>query len=458
MKAWQGRFKESTHQLMETFNASIVFDERLYDVDIMGTIAHVTMMSKIGIITEDEKEILTQGLNTLYQDIKSGQVEFTLQDEDIHMGIERVLTERLGPVAKKMHTGRSRNDQVATDIKLYVKDAISEVKELLKNVMETLWTLSNENGFIMMPGYTHLQKAQPIYLGYHLNAYIHMFKRDYERLEDVYKRTDVLPLGSGALAGVNYASDREFLAELLGFDSITSNGLDAVSDRDFIIEFQSTLSMMMMHLSRFSEELILWQTEQFGYITIGDGFTTGSSLMPQKKNPDACELIRGKTGRVYGSLMNILTVMKSLPLAYNKDMQEDKEGLFDSVDTVTLILSLFAPMLESIDFHESKMKSDVHNSFLNATELADYLVTKQFPFREAHHLTGELVKYCIEHNLYLLDVPLKIYQSYTPLIDESVFDILKFENALENKVSFGSTSKKSVKEDLQILKEFLDTF
>jgi len=458
MKAWQGRFKESTHQLMETFNASIVFDERLYDVDIMGTIAHVTMMSKIGIITEDEKEILTQGLNTLYQDIKSGQVEFTLQDEDIHMGIERVLTERLGPVAKKMHTGRSRNDQVATDIKLYVKDAISEVKELLKNVMETLWTLSNENGFIMMPGYTHLQKAQPIYLGYHLNAYIHMFKRDYERLEDVYKRTDVLPLGSGALAGVNYVSDREFLAELLGFDSITSNGLDAVSDRDFIIEFQSTLSMMMMHLSRFSEELILWQTEQFGYITIGDGFTTGSSLMPQKKNPDACELIRGKTGRVYGSLMNILTVMKSLPLAYNKDMQEDKEGLFDSVDTVTLILSLFAPMLESIDFHESKMKSDVHNSFLNATELADYLVTKQFPFREAHHLTGELVKYCIEHNLYLLDVPLKIYQSYTPLIDESVFDILKFENALENKVSFGSTSKKSVKEDLQILKEFLDTF
>ena len=456
MKAWQGRFKESTHHLMEKFNASIVFDKRLYEVDIKGTIAHVTMLSKIGIITENEKDILVKGLNTLFQDIKSGQVEFTLQDEDIHMGIERVLTERLGPVAKKMHTGRSRNDQVATDIKLYVKEAIIEIKGLLKEVMETIWTLSNEYGFMMMPGYTHLQKAQPIYLAYHLNAYIHMFKRDYERLEDVYKRTDVLPLGSGALAGVNYSSDRELLAELLGFESITSNGLDAVSDRDYIIEFQSTLSMMMMHLSRFSEELILWQTEQFGYITIGDGFTTGSSLMPQKKNPDACELIRGKTGRVYGSLMNILTVMKSLPLAYNKDMQEDKEGLFDSIDTVALILSLFAPMLESIEFHESKMKSDVYNSFLNATELADYLVSKQFPFREAHHLTGELVKYCIENNLFLLDVPLKVYQSYTPLIDESVYEVLKFENALENKMSFGSTSTKSVKEDLQILKGFLD--
>ncbi|MCH4886607.1 argininosuccinate lyase [Acidaminobacter sp. JC074] len=457
MKAWQGRFSEATHELMEKFNASIVFDKRLYKVDIKGTIAHVKMLSSIGVLTPKEKDTLVKGLEVLLKDIEAGQVEFSLADEDIHMGIERVLTERLGPVAKKMHTGRSRNDQVATDIRLYVKDAILDIQVLLMETMTTLLKLSSEHAFYMMPGYTHLQKAQPIYLSYHLNAYIHMFKRDYERLEDVLKRTDVLPLGSGALAGVNYDSDRELVAEILNFTAISSNGLDAVSDRDFIIEFQSALSLIMMHLSRLSEELIMWQTEQFSYITIGDAFTTGSSLMPQKKNPDACELIRGKTGRVFGSLMNILTVMKSLPLAYNKDMQEDKEGLFDSVDTVGMILSLLSPMLESVVFHEDKMKKDVYNSFLNATELADYLVSKDFPFREAHHLTGELVKYCIDNDIYLLDLPLDVYRSYTPLIDASVYDALDFENAIENKLSYGSTSKKSIEADFEIIKGFLES-
>ncbi len=354
-----------------------------------------------------------------------------------------------------MHTGRSRNDQVATDIRLYVKGEVENLKVLIKYWVDQLLEISEVIGTTMLPGYTHLQKAQPILLGYHLNAYVHMFKRDYERLDDLMKRVLVLPLGSGALAGTNYDSNRLMVQELLGFESYSTNGLDAVSDRDFIIELQSALSIMMMHFSRLSEELILWQTEAMGFVTISDAFSTGSSLMPQKKNPDACELVRGKTGRVFGSLMNILTVMKGLPLAYNKDMQEDKEGLFDSIDTVKLTFKVFTLMIAEVEFHSDKMMESVENSFLNATELADYLVLKGLPFREAHHLTGEIVKYCIDSSIYLLDLDLDIYKNYSPLVGDDVYNYLNFDVAIKNKKSPGSTSYDEVLKDTKALKAWV---
>ncbi len=457
MKAWQGRFSEGNHELMEAFNASIGFDYKLCEVDIIGSMAHVKMLASIDVITEEEMNTLVAGLQEVLEDFKAGKITFKLSDEDIHMGIERILIEKLGSVAKKMHTGRSRNDQVATDIRLYVKGEVGSLKVLIKYWVDQLLEISEAIGTTMLPGYTHLQKAQPILLGYHLNAYVHMFKRDYERLEDLMKRVLVLPLGSGALAGTNYESDRLMVQELLGFESYSMNGLDAVSDRDFIIELQSALSIMMMHFSRLSEELILWQTEAMGFVTISDAFSTGSSLMPQKKNPDACELVRGKTGRVFGSLMNILTVMKGLPLAYNKDMQEDKEGLFDSIDTVKLTLKVFTLMIAEVEFHSDKMMESVENSFLNATELADYLVLKGLPFREAHHLTGEIVKYCLESSIYLLDLDLDIYKSYSPLVGDDVYNYLKFDVAIKNKKSPGSTSYDEVLKDTKALKAWVST-
>ncbi len=455
MKAWQGRFSEGNHELMEAFNASIGFDSKLCEVDIVGSIAHVKMLASIDVISDGERDLLVNGLNELLVDFKAGELIFKLSDEDIHMGIERLLIEKLGDVAKKMHTGRSRNDQVATDIRLYVKGEVESIKILIKYWIDQLLMISEEQGSVMLPGYTHLQKAQPILLGYHLNAYVHMFKRDYERLEDLMKRVLVLPLGSGALAGTNYKSDRLMVQELLGFESLSTNGLDAVSDRDFIIELQSALSIVMMHFSRLSEELILWQTEAMGFVTISDAFSTGSSLMPQKKNPDACELVRGKTGRVFGSLMNILTVMKGLPLAYNKDMQEDKEGLFDSIDTVKLTLKVFTLMMAEVEFHSEKMLKSVENSFLNATELADYLVLKGFPFREAHHLTGEIVKHCIDNGIYLLDLDLDVFKNYTPLVTEDVYEYLQFDVAIKNKKSSGSTSYDAVSKDTLALKDWV---
>ena len=457
MKAWQGRFSEGNHELMEAFNASIGFDYKLCEVDIIGSMAHVKMLASIDVITEEEMNTLVAGLQEVLEDFKADKITFKLSDEDIHMGIERILIEKLGSVAKKMHTGRSRNDQVATDIRLYVKGEVGNLKVLIKYWVDQLLEISEAIGTTMLPGYTHLQKAQPILLGYHLNAYVHMFKRDYERLEDLMKRVLVLPLGSGALAGTNYESDRLMVQELLGFESYSMNGLDAVSDRDFIIELQSALSIMMMHFSRLSEELILWQTEAMGFVTISDAFSTGSSLMPQKKNPDACELVRGKTGRVFGSLMNILTVMKGLPLAYNKDMQEDKEGLFDSIDTVKLTLKVFTLMIAEVEFHSDKMMESVENSFLNATELADYLVLKGLPFREAHHLTGEIVKYCIESSIYLLDLDLDIYKGYSPLVGDDVYNYLKFDVAIKNKKSPGSTSYDEVLKDTKALKAWVST-
>lgn len=457
MKAWQGRFKESNHQLMESFNASIMYDQRLYKEDITGSKAHVIMLSTIGVLTEDEKETLLGGLTQLLLDIESGTVSFKLSDEDVHMGIERILTERLGDVAKKMHTGRSRNDQVATDMRLYVIHEVHNIKMLLKNFINTLLNISEKHTDYVLPGFTHLQKAQPILLSYHMNAYCHMFKRDFERLNDLLERVLDLPLGSGALAGTNYVSDRELMASILGFKRVSTNGLDAVSDRDFVIELQSALSIIIMHFSRLSEELILWQTEAMGYITISDAFSTGSSLMPQKKNPDACELVRGKTGRVYGNLLNILTIMKGLPLAYNKDMQEDKEGLFDSVETIKQVIEINDLMFQEIIFHKEVMLKDVKNSFLNATELADYLVAKGFPFRDAHHLIGEIVKYCMDEKIYLLDVPLDIYKSYTPLIDMDVYTVIDFKQSIKNKVSYGSTSYASVQRDIDTLKGWIET-
>lgn len=455
MKMWQGRFKSDTSKLMEAFNGSINFDKRLFEVDVKGSKAHIQMLEKIGVLSEDEKEQLMTGLNQLLLIHEAGEFNFAIEDEDIHMAIEKALTELIGDVAKKMHTGRSRNDQVATDLRLYTFAEIQEIQLLLKDVMNTLVQLSEKHFDYVVPGYTHLQKAQPILLSYLIHAYIHMFQRDYERLEDMKKRVMVLPLGCGALAGTNYKSDRAFVKESLGFNSISLNGLDAVSDRDFVIEMLSNLSIVMMHLSRFAEEMIIWSMNELEYMVISDGFSTGSSLMPQKKNPDACELIRGKTGRVYGSLMSILTVMKALPLAYNKDMQEDKEGLFDSIDTVKMVLMVFESMISEVTFNKEKLRKSVEQSFLNATDLADYLVMKGIPFRTAHHLTGAIVKHAIDHDCYLLDLPLDAFKGFHEAIDKDIYDYLDFDFVIMQKQSQGSTSLISVEEDLLQIKEWL---
>lgn len=455
MKAWQGRFSEKTDVLMEVFNASIPFDQKLCLEDIEGSMAHIQMLTKIQILSESECDQLLEALHHIKTDFMDGNLSFQLSDEDIHMCIERLLTEKLGDLAKKMHTARSRNDQVATDLRLYVKYAIFRIKEELHAVMSTLVKLTEQHGELILPGMTHLQKAQPILLGFHLNAYVHMFKRDIERLDDVLKRTLVLPLGSGALSGTNYETDREYLKNQLGFLQVSGNALDAVSDRDFVIEMNSALAIVMMHYSRLSEDLIVWNTQAFDFVTFSDAFSTGSSLMPQKKNPDACELARGKTGRVYGNLMNILTVMKGLPLSYNKDMQEDKEGLFDSVETVEIVSKVYSKMLESMTFNGDNMSKATEAGFLNATELADYLVSKNMPFREAHHITGAVVKCCIDHSVDLMTLDLKTYQRYSPLIEMDVYDYLSCEVAIKNKKSYGSTSYLEVKADTKRLGEWL---
>lgn len=403
MKLWGGRFKSETDKLMEEFNSSISFDIRLLKHDILGSIAHAKGLYKAGVLTEDELNLIEKGLKEILDETNVGEIP---NDEDVHSYVERLLTEKIGDVGRKLHTGRSRNDQVATDERLYLRDEIDKIKEDLIKLIDTLKEMAETYKKAIMPGYTHLQRAQPVTFGHHLLAYVEMFKRDLSRLEDMYKRVNVMPLGSGALAGTTFDIDRKYVASLLGFDDITLNSMDGVSDRDFVIEFLSFASITMMHLSRFCEELILWSTKEFDFIEMDDRFSTGSSMMPQKKNPDAAELIRGKTGRVYGDLITILTVMKGLSLAYNKDMQEDKEALFDGIDTLKMSLKVFTEMIKTIKVKTDNMEKAAKYGYMNATDFADYLVSKGIPFRTAHEIAGKVVLYAIERNLAIEDLPL----------------------------------------------------
>ena len=404
MKLWGGRFAKETDELVEAFNASIPFDKRLYEEDIRGSIAHCRMLGTRGIIAEDEAEKILAGLAVIKEEIDRGEMEFSLSLEDIHMHVESRLIEKIGPIGGKLHTGRSRNDQVALDMHMYVKKEILETVSLIKNLQESLMSLAEENLDAVMPGYTHLQRAQPVLFAHHLLAYFWMLQRDQERFLDNYSRADWMPLGAGALAGTTFPIDREMVAAELDFSTLYENSMDAVSDRDFVLEFLSNASIMMTHLSRLSEDIILWNSQEFGFITLDDAFTTGSSIMPQKKNPDVAELVRGKTGRVYGNLLGLLTVLKGLPLAYNKDMQEDKEGLFDTVDTIKICLRLYAAMLRSVVPNKERMYAAVARDFASATDLADYLVRKGLPFREAHAVVGQLVGKCVTENRQLVDL------------------------------------------------------
>lgn len=461
MKLWGGRFTKTSDKLMEDFHSSISFDQRLYSHDIRGSIAHVRMLGKTGIIKEEEAQKIIEGLVELLADIEEGKVAFSLEAEDIHMNVETLLTERIGPVAKKMHTGRSRNDQVALDTRLFVKEEISQLKELLLVLMDVLVTKAGNHTATIMPGFTHLQIAQPVTLGHHLLAYFEMFKRDVERLEDCYKRTDMMPLGSGALAGTTFPLDREMVARELSFAAVTDNSMDSVSDRDYIIELLADLSLIMMHLSRFSEEIILWASQEWAFVEIDDAYSTGSSIMPQKKNPDVAELVRGKTGRVYGHLQGMLVMMKGLPLAYNKDMQEDKEALFDSVDTVKKCLLIFTPMLATMKFREARMRDAAQKGFSNATDLADYLVTKGMSFRDAHHVVGRLVSACIANGKTLEELTLAEMnqacpaQGKDPVIGEDVYEALRLESVVERRTTYGGTSPVRVKEALRRAEEYL---
>lgn len=461
MKLWGGRFTKNTDKLMEDFHSSISFDQRLYSHDIRGSIAHARMLGKTGVIMEEEALEIIRGLEELLVDIDEGKVPFSQVAEDIHMNVETLLTERIGPVAKKLHTGRSRNDQVALDTRLFVKAEIRRTQELLLNLMDVLVEKAKKHAASIMPGFTHLQIAQPVTLGHHLLAYYEMFKRDNLRLEDCFNRADMMPLGSGALAGTTYPLDRDMVASELDFAQVTANSMDSVSDRDYIIEFISGLSLVMMHLSRFSEEIILWASQDWAFVEIDDAYSTGSSIMPQKKNPDVAELVRGKTGRVYGHLQALLTMMKGLPLAYNKDMQEDKEALFDSVDTVNKCLLIFAPMLATMKFREDRLRAAAQKGFSNATDLADYLVTKGMSFRDAHHVVGRLVSTCISKGQTLEELSLEEMNKECPaggksnFIDDDVYEAIKLETVVERRMTYGGTSPVRVREALCRAGEYL---
>lgn len=444
MKLWGGRFSQQTHRLLEQFNASIHVDKALAGEDITGSLAHVNMLNKIGLLTADELSTIQAGLSALRTEINAGQITFSEQHEDIHMNIEALLTERIGDLAKKIHTARSRNDQVALDIRLYTISKSRAIQALLSQLMQRLIDYGEQHIDTILPGYTHLQRAQPIRLSFYLMAYFQMLRRDYTRFDDLLKRIDQMPLGAGALSGASYSTDRHYLAVQLDFSEPTDNALDTVSDRDFIIEFNSIVAIVMMHLSRWCEEIIIWNSAEFRFITLSDAFTTGSSMMPQKKNPDAAELIRGKTGRVYGNLMNILTVMKALPLAYNKDMQEDKESLFDSAETVQICLAVMIEMLDNITFNAKTMHQAATNGYLNATDLADYLVKKGISFRNSHDIVGRIVRDCVAKSLPLEDLPLAEYKRYCLQIDDDVYKAIALENVIENKRSYGSTARDEV--------------
>ena len=444
MKLWGGRFEKSTNEVVDDFHSSITFDQRLYRQDIEGSIAHATMLGEQGIIQKEDADAIVQGLKDILADIEAGKVEFALDAEDIHMNVETLLIERIGQAGKRLHTGRSRNDQVALDCRMYVKDAAKEAIEKLKSLMSALLDTAQQHTLTIMPGYTHMQKAQPITLAHHLCAYAEMFRRDILRFEAAYDAADVMPLGSGALAGTTYPLNRARVAELLGFSEITRNSLDGVSDRDFVLDYLYACSVMMMHLSRFCEEIILWNTNEFRFVEIDDGYATGSSIMPQKKNPDMAELTRGKTGRVYGDLVTLLTVMKGLPLAYNKDMQEDKEAIFDSVETVKMCLTAFTPMLATMKVLPENMRKAAAGGFINATDCADYLVKKGLPFRDAYKATGTLVARCIELGETLETLPMEEYQTVCEAFDEGVYDAISLENCVNGRSVLGGPARESV--------------
>nr|WP_240463979.1 argininosuccinate lyase [Paenibacillus apiarius] len=441
---WGGRFTKQTDQLVEQYTASIAFDKEMAEEDIQGSLAHVTMLGKCGILPHDDVDTIKEGLHQVMKRIQNGDMNYSVSDEDIHMNIEKTLIDLIGPVGGKLHTGRSRNDQVATDMHLYLRKRVVTFAGLLVQLQEALLKQAKANLDTIVPGYTHLQRAQPILFAHHLMAYVSMFERDIERLTDSYKRINALPLGAGALAGTTFAIDRHFVAEELGFDRVYENSLDAVSDRDFIVEFLSNASLIMMHLSRLCEELVLWSSTEFQFVELDDAFCTGSSIMPQKKNPDVAELVRGKTGRVYGHLIGMLTVLKALPLAYNKDMQEDKEGMFDTVETLDGALRLFAPMVETMKVNRGRMRQAVRQDFSNATDIADFLVNKGMPFRQAHEVIGKTVLYCIEQNKYLLDLSLGEFQQFSPLFDDRIYEVLQPENVVNARNVYGGTASVQV--------------
>ena len=452
---WGGRFTKETDQLVYNFNASISFDKKFYEQDIRGSIAHVTMLEKQGILTEEEKEQIITGLQGILQDVHDGNLEISDKYEDIHSFVEATLIDRIGEPGKKLHTGRSRNDQVALDMKLYTRDEIDALDELLKELLTVLLQIMKENTETFMPGFTHLQKAQPITLAHHMGAYFEMFHRDRQRLNDIYDRMNYCPLGSGALAGTTYPLDRNLTAELLGFYGPTLNSMDSVADRDYLIELLSAMATMMMHLSRFSEEVIIWNSNEYRFVEIDDAYSTGSSIMPQKKNPDIAELVRGKTGRVYGALMSLLTTMKGIPLAYNKDMQEDKEFAFDAIDTTKGCLALFTGMLRTMKFNKDVMESSAKNGFINATDAADYLVNHGVAFRDAHGIVGQLVLYCIEKDIALDDMTLEEYQAISPVFEEDIYDAISMKTCVEKRTTIGAPSKESMEKVIQIYENYL---
>ncbi len=455
-KLWEGRFSKESSKLLEKFNASITYDNRMYVEDIEGSIAHSKMLFKQNIINKEEQLLMEKGLLQIKNEIEEGNFQFKIEDEDIHMSIEKRLTEIIGNTAGKLHTARSRNDQVALDIRMYVRKETKEIKKLLLNLEYILVNLSEKYKTIIIPGYTHLQRAQPILFSHHLMAYFQMFKRDISRINDFLERIDELPLGAGALAGTTFNIDRHFTAELLGFSKPTENSLDSVSDRDFIIELAMIISVISMHLSRFSEEIIIWCTSEFSFISLDDSFATGSSIMPQKKNPDIAELIRGKTGRIYGNLMSILTTMKALPLAYNKDMQEDKEGIFDSIDNIKLSIEIFYSMLDTISINEEKIFISMRTGFLNATDVADYLAKHDIPFRQAHKITGEIVSYCENNNITIDDMSLEDFQKFSKIFKEDILTEITIKNCVNKRNSFGGTSIKNVEMQIENAKKYLN--
>ena len=452
---WGGRFTKETDQLVYNFNASITFDQKFYKQDIEGSIAHVTMLAKQGILTEQERDDIVRTLKEIRDEVESGRLEITSEYEDIHSFVEANLIDRLGDTGKKLHTGRSRNDQVALDMRLYTRDELLHTDDLLKELLETILKIMEANTETIMPGFTHLQKAQPITLAHHMGAYFEMFKRDRLRLHDIYERMNYCPLGSGALAGTTYPLDREYTAELLGFYGPTLNSMDGVSDRDYLIEFLSACATIMMHLSRFSEEIIIWNSNEYQFVEIDDAYSTGSSIMPQKKNPDIAELVRGKTGRVYGALMSLLTTMKGIPLAYNKDMQEDKELSFDAMDTVKGCIALFTGMLATMKFNKGKMRLSANNGFTNATDAADYLVKHGVPFRDAHGIIGKIVLYCIERGIAIDDMSLDELKAICPVFEEDIYEEISMETCVNTRLTIGAPGKAAMEKVIEAEKAYL---
>ena len=453
---WGGRFTKKTDQMVYDFNASISFDKRLYRQDIEGSMAHVRMLAKQQILTDQERDQILEGLTGILADVESGALQITAEYEDIHSFVEANLIDRIGDVGKKLHTGRSRNDQVALDMRLYVRGEVQHTDHLLRELLKVLQRIMEENIDTFMPGFTHLQKAQPVTLAHHVGAYFEMFRRDRSRLKDIYERMNYCPLGAGALAGTTYPLDREYTAQLLGFAGPTRNSMDSVSDREYVIEYLSALATVMMHLSRFSEEIIIWNSNEYRFVELDDAYSTGSSIMPQKKNPDIAELVRGKTGRVYGALMGFLTTMKGLPLAYNKDMQEDKEGVFDAIDTTEMCLTLFTGMVDTITFNKEVMEASAKNGFTNATDVADYLVNHGIPFRDAHGISGRLVLKCIAENKALDDLTLEEYRQECPVFEADIYEAISMKTCVERRLTLGAPGEAVMRQVIDENRAYLE--